>query len=166
MNLTEIFEGFEKTLYDIAEGAEARGLMTSVEATFCDRDLQPLGKDCTERAELIAGEIAIFIEGDDRRCEFECAIPIIEGNISSDEVVSELSAMRANVADFLARLDTGKPLSEAFAEICNKETEEIPDDLFGAPEEVPVRSNTSFYITASVLFAVLILVLFLIGRIF
>ena len=92
--------------------------------------------------------------------EFEGAIPVIDGEVISDEMIREVATMRASVKEFLSRLNTEEPIASAFSAILDEET--AADDI----EPVRQFNNKPFYIGAALMFIVLIAVLLLMGRMF
>ena len=160
MNISEAFDAFSKTLDDIAGAQDIAGLSYETSVTLCDSELQPIGDGNAELAALIAGVIVISCEGEDRTVEFEGAIPVIDGEVISDEMIREVATMRASVKEFLSRLNTEEPIASAFSAILDEET--ATDDI----EPVRQFNNKPFYIGAALMFIVLIAVLLLMGRMF
>lgn len=160
MNFKEALDAFSKTLDDIASAAERAGLSCETSVALCDSELQPIGEDDGELAALIAGVIVISCEGEDRTVEFEGAIPVIEGEVISEEMIREVATMRSSVNEFLSRLNPEQSVASAFSAILDEET---ATDESEPPKQF---NNKPFYIGAVLMFAVLIIILLLIGRIF
>ena len=158
MNIYEAYDAFSKTLDDIASAAISAGLGATVEVSVCDSELQPIGEEIYDTAALIAGKITLSSEQDERTVEFEGAIPVQDGTVISDEMISEVTEIRASVKDFLARLEGAASAAEAFTAVCDEETEEA--------EEPQIRTfnNKPLYVGAAVLFIALAVILLLIGK--
>ena len=92
MNARSAIEALSPTLLDIAKILDEAGLDTKTKCAFSDIELADQSED-SPRATGLWGEI-IFSLGDNAAA-LECAVSVYEGEVSDEEMLSEIASLRA-----------------------------------------------------------------------
>lgn len=92
MNSRVAIEALSATLLDIAKILEDAGLETKTKCAFSDIELAEASED-SPRATGLWGEI-IFSLGENAGV-LECAVSVYEGEVSDEEMLSEITSLRA-----------------------------------------------------------------------
>lgn len=91
MNSRVAIEALSATLLDIAKILEDAGLETKTKCAFSDIELAEANED-SPRATGLWGEI-IFSLGENAAA-LECAVSVYEGEVSDEEMLSEITSLR------------------------------------------------------------------------
>ncbi|MBQ9071175.1 MAG: hypothetical protein IJY23_07520 [Clostridia bacterium] len=152
MKITESRVALYGALKDVSGLAEERGITAEVKCFIADHDLCEISEDNLGAAALVSGEITLFAEGSDKKMILECALSITDGEVSPDEMLREVTAVRDNMKQILEKLDETKDVEKAFASF-EPEEEPVADE--------PKYDNKKFYIYAGLAVAVILLLVLL-----
>ena len=153
MKITESIEALQEALLSIAKSAEERGLKTEVKCFAADNDLVELEQE-SPRAALVAGELTVKSDGEDKII-LECALSVIDGEVSSEEMLSEVNTLRESMKDLCNKFDESGSADGMFNAVAKEH--EVP-----MPEE-KVYDNKKFYIYGGIAVAVVLILVLLLG---
>lgn len=149
MKTIESRDALAAALNNIAELATENGLKAETRCFIADHDLIELSEDELSAAALIAGEITVSADGTDEKMLLECALSVTDGEVSDDEIISEVGTLRANMKEICSKVSELGNAKDAFEALSPEEPE---------AKEEPKYDNKRFYIIASIV-AVAVIVL-------
>ena len=157
MNVRESREAFLAAVKSIADTALEAGFITEYKCYAADRDLSPVDEDNVSGAAIIAAELSLGAEGVDEKVLLECAISVMDGECSADEMAEEIALLRNNVKELTDKIAEGANAADTISELFRnqRENEEAP--------QIKTYNNKSFYITAGIAAAVIVLLLLIIN---
>ncbi len=156
MNVNESCEAFLAALGDIANAAKEAGFTAEYKCYAADRDLSEINAANSENAAIVAAELSLSVEGVEEKVLLECAVSVIDGECTSEEIADEVSLLRQNVKELTDKAEA-IGAAEAVAELFREQKENEK------PDEPKVFDNRSFYIGAGILAAVIVIVLLVIN---
>lgn len=153
MKTTEALEALERAVADIAGEANIAGFKTEIRSKYADVDSAELTENSPE-ARIICTDLTVSLDGAEESMIYQCVLTINEGECSVEEMSSEVGAMRASVRELVAKVGKAEDKLAAFnAEL--EETDSADDD--GDETDAPVHDNKKFYITASIVAALVLI---------
>ncbi len=127
MKAHEAYEALEATLIDIAEILKNVGLKTETRCRFSGVDFDE-HEAFGEGVAILFGEIFFFPEGTQERAALECAVGIDDGEVTNEELLREVSDLRAEAKRIASLITEDTRAEDIFKLLEESESEKDDED--------------------------------------
>lgn len=153
MKANEALEALERAVADIAGEANSAGFKTEICSKYADVDFEEL-REYSPEARMLCTDLTVGLEGAEESMIYQCVLAIDEGECSVDELSAEVADMRAAVRELIAKVGEAEDKLAAFN---NELAETDGEDDESTEVDAPAHNNKRFYITASIVAAVVLI---------